>query len=66
MTPAMPNRADHGKSAIPIAASTSPPITIGSRPRPAALDRSDAAPAHGTSSRSSTLSIAITAPITVR
>ena len=32
----------------------------------AALARSDAAPAHGTSSRSSTLSIAITAPITVR
>jgi hypothetical protein len=41
-------------------------MTIGSRPRPAALARSDAAPANGTRSRSSTLSIAITAPITVR
>src|SRR5436190_4845971 len=66
MMPAMPNRADQGKSAIPIADSTSPPMMIGRRPRPAALERSDAAPLHGTRSRSSTLSIAITRPMVVR
>src|SRR5688500_1495271 len=66
MTPAIPNCADHGKSAMPMAARTRPATTIGSRPRPAAAERSDAAPVHGTRKRSSTLSIAITAPMTVR
>ena len=37
-----------------------------SRPRPRALARSDTAPAHGTSRSSSTLSIAMTAPMAVR
>jgi hypothetical protein len=66
MMPAMPNRPDQGNSAIPSADSTSPPMMIDSRPRPAALDRSDAAPLHGTSRSISTLSIAITMPMAVR
>ena len=51
---------------MPAAASTSPASTIGSRPRPRALARSEAAPAQGTSRSSSTLSIAMTAPMAVR
>ena len=37
---------------MPAAASTNPVSTIGRRPRPPALARSDAAPAQGTRSRS--------------
>ena len=66
MMPAMPKRADHGKSAIPSAESTRPPMMIGSRPRPAALARSDAVPLQGTRRSINTLSIAITMPMAVR
>src|SRR6478672_7339718 len=66
MMPAMPKRADQGKTAIPRADSMNPPTMIGRRPRPAALMRSDAAPLHGTRRSISTLSIAITMPIAVR
>src|SRR6476620_10717555 len=66
MMPTMPNLADQGKSAIPTADSTSPPRMIGRRPRPAALERSDAVPLHGTRRSISTLSIAITRPMAVR
>src|SRR4029078_2961849 len=62
----MRNRAAHGKSAIPIADSTSAPTITGRRPRPAALARSDAVPAHGARSTNKTVSIAIRAPIVVR
>ena len=52
--------------AIPMAASARPAMTMRSRPRPRVPARSEAAPAHGTSRRRSTLSIAITPPIAVR
>ena len=62
----MPNLADEGNNAMPAAASTNPETTIGRRPRPRALARSEAAPAQGTSRSSSTLSMAMTAPMAVR
>ncbi len=51
---------------MPADASTNPTSTSGSRLRRDALARSDTTPAHGTSSSSRTLSMAITAPMAVR
>ena len=64
--PVIPSLAADGKSDMPAAASTKPQRTMGRRPRPRALARSDAAPAKGTSSRSRKLSMAMTAPMAAR